>query len=247
MEAVTNKFKKFLNLSAIIILFLCVNFLRIKAEKNFHFANTPLFSKEFSEVAHYQDIWLILLGMRRIAADIAFIQLLQYYGDVPAEELPREKVLELKRKGVLIFGVHRELFKYALRTIRLDRNFEFAVTYTAAALAWVQKRDEEAIKILEDALNFRKTYYQASLYLAAITVRKNKAEKEAIKYLEEAIKFPDAPFLAKVILAEIYKRQKDYKNSLRVWSMLLDIRQEYWRKRAQKEVFELLQKIQNQK
>lgn len=221
---------------AALLFFLLSIFFQDAAKRKFNFKNTYLFSKEFSEIAHYQDFWLIFFGHRRIAADIAFIQLLQYYGEVPDEELPDKlKGESRKRFGLEVFE-HRDLFHYALRCIRLDRNFDFAVTFSAAALAWVQKREEEAIKILSDALNFRPDFYQANLYLSAITITKKKGAKESIFHLEEAITFPDCPDMVKNLLAAIYEDIGDYRNAVRIWSLLIDSRNALYRERSQKKI-----------
>jgi len=151
------------------------------AQKHFTFRNTPLFSKDFSEVARYSDFWLVLFGHRRIAADIVFIQTLQYYGSIHKDEISEgAKVIRGEGFGTGLV-TYDKLFSYALRCVRLDRNFEFAVTFTAAALAWVQKRENEAIALLTDAIDYwdaqkldTPVFYKSSLYLSAIAVTKEK-------------------------------------------------------------------------
>jgi len=221
---------------AALLFFLLSVFFQIKTREQFSFKNTSLFSNAFAEIAHYQDFWSVLFGHRRVAADIAFIQLLQYYGEVPDEELPAGLKGKLRKRSFMEFSEHRDLLHYALRCIRLDRNFDFAVTFSAAALAWVQKREDEAIRVLSDSLGYRPNFYQAGLYLSAITIKKNKGEKESIRYLEEAIKFPDCPELVKSILARIYEIQGDYKDAVRVWSLLIDSRDPYRRRRSREKI-----------
>ncbi len=222
---------------AALIFFLLSIFFQIKTCNEFSFRNTSLFSDAFSEVAHYQDFWPVLFGHRRIASDIAFIQMLQYYGEVPDEEMPDELKEKPRKRTFLEFSEHRDLVHYALRCTRLDRNFDFAVTFSAAALAWVQKREDEAIQVLSDALAFSPEFYQAGLYLSAITMTKKKEDKAAVFYLEKAITFPDCPDLVKSVLARIYEIQGDYRNAVRVWSLLLDSR-DPWRREHVREKIE---------
>ncbi|MFH1958221.1 MAG: hypothetical protein ABIJ15_07095 [bacterium] len=222
---------------AALLFFLLSIFFQIKTCKQFSFKNTSLFSNAFAEIAHYQDFWPILFGHRRIAADIAFIQLLQYYGEVPDEELSAGLKSQPGERAFPEFSEHRNLVHYALRCTRLDRNFDFAVTFSASALAWVQKREDEAIQVLTDALGFRPEFYQAGLYLSAITMTKNKGEKAAVFYLEKAITFPDCPDLVKSVLARIYEIHGDDRNAVRVWSLLIDSR-DAWRKEHAREKIE---------
>jgi len=223
-------------LTGFIVFLLLSVFFQVKAEKHFTFRNTKLFSNEFAEVAGYRDFWLIFFGHRRIAADIVFMEMLQYYGTIHYDELiPGAKKTWGEGFGTGIV-TYSNLFKYALHCIRLDRNFEFAATFSAAALAWVQEREEEGISILEDALKFRPDFFQAGLYLSAITVRKNKGLSESVKYLELAATYPDCPDMVKNILAGIYEKTGDYKNALRIYAMNVNSRDLYYRKNARSKI-----------
>ena len=214
--------KTFFNVAAALIFFLFSVVMQIISERDFRFGNTYLLSKEFSEIGHYQDFWILMMGHRRISSDIAFIQMLQYYGGIPEKEIPDKYRGGSVPEVFYALSEHTDLVHYALRTTRLDRNFDYAVTFSAASLAWVQKRVDEGIAVLEDALKFRPDFYQASLYLAAITIRKEKGEEASIKYMEQAIKFPDCPDMVENILAYIYEEREDYRNAIRIWSMNLD-------------------------
>jgi len=230
------------------VFFIASVLMQTTAQKHFTFRNTPVFSKDFSEVAHYSDFWLVLFGHRRIAADIVFIQTLQYYGSIHKDEIDEgAKVSSGEGLGTGLVR-YDKLSSYALRCARLDRNFEFAVTFTAAALAWVQNRENEAIFLLKDAIDFwdeqqldTPVFYQSSLYLSAIAVRKEKGIAAAAVYMEKAILYPDCPDMVKNILGEIYMRMEDYKNAARVLTMNLDSRNPEYRRKAR----EKLEKIYN--
>jgi len=218
------------------------------AQEHFTFRNTPLFSKDFSEVARYSDFWLVLFGHRRIAADIVFIQTLQYYGSIHKDEI--DEGAKISPGDGFGTGLVRydKLFSYALRCVRLDRNFEFAATFMAAALAWVQNRENEAIFLLTDAIDYwdaqkldAPVFYKSNLYLSAIAVTKEKGIAASIIYMEKAITYPDCPDMMKNILGEIYMREEDYRNAVRVLTMNLDSRNPQYRKKAHKK----LEKIYN--
>ncbi|MEA2081341.1 MAG: hypothetical protein U9O97_01165 [Elusimicrobiota bacterium] len=217
--------------------------MQTSAERHFNFRNTSVFSKDFSQIARYSDFWLVLFGHRRIAADIVFIQTLQYYGSIHEDEISEgAKVSSGEGLGTGLVR-YDKLFSYALRCVRLDRNFEFAVTFTAAALAWVQNRENEAVSLLTDAIDFwdaqkldTPVFYQSSLYLSAIAVRKEKGIEEATVYMEKAITYPDCPDMVKNILGEIYMRMKDYRNAARVLAMNLDSRNPQYRRKSREKL-----------
>lgn len=226
-----------------VIFFIASVLMQEEAGKNFTFRNTPLFSKDFSEVARYSDFWLVMFGHRRIAADIVFIQTLQYYGTIHEDEIIKNARVESGEGFGTGLVKYDKLFSHAIRTARLDRNFEYAVTFTGAALAWVQKRENEAILLLTDAIDYwdaqnldTPVFYQASLYLSAIAVTKEKGIAEATEYMEKAITYPDCPDMVKNILGEIYFRAKDYKNAVRVLEMNLDSQEPLYRDKARKKL-----------
>ncbi len=230
------------------VFFIASILMQNQAQRHFAFRNTPVFSKDFSEVGRYSDFWLVLFGHRRIAADIVFIQTLQYYGSIHEEEIAEGAKLSPGEGFGTGLVRYDKLFSYALRCARLDRNFEFAVTFTAAALAWVQNRENEAIFLLTDAIDFwdaqkldTPVFYQSNLYLSAIAVRKEKGMAASTIYLEKAIRYPDCPDMVKNILGEIYMKLGDYRNAARVLAMNIDSRDPEYRRRAR----EKLEKIYN--
>jgi len=129
------------------------------------------------------DMGGILFGARRLAADIAWIELLQYYGS-PEEPLDRETEFKVSwdmarylmgisgekeeshKPGAeeehyhfdITGGEYSGLYTRCLRVARLDPFFSHVYLYGAGALAWNQNRPDEAIKLLEDGISSIEKY-----------------------------------------------------------------------------------------
>ena len=130
------------------------------------------------------DMSGVLLGARRLAADIAWIELLQYYG---SPEQPLDKETEFKLSWDMtkyLFGlrlqqedthkpgdaekehyhpeisggVYQDLYSYCLRVTELDPFFSYAYLYGAGSLAWNLNRPDEAIKLLENGISSVEKY-----------------------------------------------------------------------------------------
>lgn len=134
---------------------------------------------KISPISNYAatDMCGVLFGARRLAADIAWVQLLQYYGS-PEEPLDQETEFKLSWDMTkFLFGIplekeeshkpgvpeqehehyhapieggnYPELYSNCLRVAELDPFFSYVYLYGAGALAWNLKRPDEALKLLE--------------------------------------------------------------------------------------------------
>jgi len=204
----------------------------IKLNKIFNYDYLLLGNKKLSEVIKYQDVWSIVFGLRRVAADLAFVQEVIYYGSPQYE--PHEK--HKHRHIHLHFHPHLKLLNYAKRVLRLDYHFHFANLFSASALAFVQKRPEEAIELLKEALVYNPKYWKYSLYLGAITIRKEKGEKEVIPFLKKIIQGKRAPDIVKNYFALLCEKYGYIEDAYKMWQDLLDSRDENYRRRAQEHI-----------
>ncbi len=125
------------------------------------------------------DMSAVLFGARRLAADIAWIELLQYYGS-PEQPLDKEtefKIswdmtrylfgLPLEKEGEhktgseeeehyhpdITGGIYKGVYSYCQRVTELDPFFSYAYLYGAGALAWNLNRPDEAMKLLESGIS----------------------------------------------------------------------------------------------
>jgi tetratricopeptide (TPR) repeat protein len=171
---------------------------------------------------YLEDLGSLLIGAHRLAADIAYIQFLQYYGIQGAEEelgppgsghheehghgdrRPRswqERQAELDAaKG------YPRMLEFATRIDRLDPYFNGAVIEAAGALSFNQKRIDEALTLLKEAIERDPSYFRYHLYVSAILYKQKGNDAGMIGLLMEAIKYPDCPALFELILGNLLKK-----------------------------------------
>lgn len=120
-----------------------------------------------------QDLAGVVAGLRRLGADIAWVQLLQFYGS-PEQPLNREAEFDLSidmtrflfglpvvehgkpgarpdedlERAEMPGGTYKELLQYCYRVVNLDPFFSYVYLYGAGALAWNQDRPQEALDLL---------------------------------------------------------------------------------------------------
>lgn len=146
----------------------------------------PLPAARISPLAQYTmlDMTAVLGGVRRLGADIAWIQLLQYYG-TPEKPLDKETEYRLSwdmtkylagmpvqkevcfKEGChdehhyhsqLEGGVYPDFLSYCYRIVRLDPFFDHAYLYGAGALAWNLNRPQEALELLQNGMQALEKY-----------------------------------------------------------------------------------------
>jgi len=184
-----------------------------------------------------QDIAFLSAGFRRLAADAAWIQYLQFLG-----------VREFGRGGYatpeeLAGGVmYPGLMRRTLRIVRLDPWFRQAYLYGASIFAWSEatKSPENAIALLEEGIRYDPDYWMYKTFLAAIAYRERDQFAKMAGILEEALRNPDCPAMIKSILANFYKTEKRYADALRIWEGLIrDERAPEYHERAAGEIVRL--------
>lgn len=159
-----------------------------------------------------QDIALASCGLRAAAADLAWIQLLQYAaGSLPGfDDQPGKPYIHLKT--------------LTLRVVRLDPSFHRAYLFGASILAWFNSvdRPDEAIEILEEGLRNDPGQPLYSEYIAAIAYKRKGDINRMVSLLESTLTDPHSPIEMKAILANLYKSRGEYAKSLAVWEAMLD-------------------------
>jgi hypothetical protein len=130
------------------------------------------------------DMTAIIAGSRRLGADIAWIQLLQYYGS-PEKPLGRDAEFRLSWDMTKYLfgmpvkeevcstpgctheehyhpaiggGIYHELFDHCSRVARLDPFFDHVYLYGAGALAWNLNRPREALELLDRGIRSMEHY-----------------------------------------------------------------------------------------
>ncbi len=158
-----------------------------------------------------QDAALASAGMRACAADLAWIQLLQYAaGGLPeVEDAPGR--------------LYEHMKPLSLRVARLDPSFHRAYLYGAGTLGWLRNtaRTGEAVDILEEGIRRDPGQPLYSEYLAALAYTKNGDDARLVALLESIANDPKSPIEMKAILANMYKQRGDYPRALALWDEML--------------------------
>jgi hypothetical protein len=150
-------------------------------------------------------------GFRRLAADVAWIELLQEVGDVGRVDESDINYPNLK------LGT--------LRIMRIDPYFHSATMFGAVTLAWIRtiNRPDEALEVLQEGIRANPTYWPFQILVASLGfMRADEFDKMCV-LLQDAIKDPECPAITKVILANAYKSHGRIAEAMAIWKMILDL------------------------
>ncbi len=193
----------------------------------------------------------IILGLRRVVSDIAWIQLLQYYGSEPKEigeednDDTHNHFLEHMTK--IQPGKYKLLLNYCQRVVRLDHLFSYVYFYGSSALAWNVERPDEGLQLIEEGkryLEYQKNdpntdYWDLIRYQQAIYYKLGGKYKEMLDELKDIVDRGKAPYMVKAILANLYKKFGEYEKSLEIWYELLYCDDPNYVSRAKKQITEI--------
>ncbi|MFC2060893.1 hypothetical protein ACFLUV_00090 [Elusimicrobiota bacterium] len=188
--------------------------------------------------------------MRRLAADIIWIQTMQYYGT--REKGSKREFHKDRSKDDSLKTVYKDLKSYWQQIIRFDPLFVNAYLIGPTTLGWNLKRYDEAMEIIDEGiytvedmlgrsivLNIKETdgkhplitgsrpYLEElkwKLYtLKSIILFFNQDKfTEAIPLLEKIAFRKETPEEIKIILAQVYEQTGDYKKSASLWLHIYD-------------------------
>lgn len=158
----------------------------------------------------FQDAVLASAGLRAAAADLAWIQLLQYMaGGLPdlRDSRPYEHVKDM-----------------SLRVVRLDPSFHRGYLYGASVLGFFPEVDRpaDALEILQDGMRRDPGQPLYSVYIAALAYKKRGEADQMIAVLESTLADPASPIEMKAIIANLYKSRGEYERALALWEGILD-------------------------
>lgn len=159
----------------------------------------------------FRDSVLAASGLRAAAADLAWIQLLQYM----AGNLP-EIVDRPGRR-------HDRVLSLSRRIMRLDPHFHRGALYGASVLGWFEEvdRPEEAVELLEEGIRRSPEEPLYKLYLAALAFKREGDDARMVGLLEASFDDPRTPTTMRAILANLYARKGDDAKSLETWRRIL--------------------------
>ena len=216
------------------------------------------------------DLLNIAFGQRTLGSDIAWIQVLQYYG-TPESEEGRKALEEAGWFGryepgpeTYTTGKYYDLLKYCQRVVWLDPFFQYTYLYGSASLAWNLNRDSEALELLDMGINnYRRwalispassgvfftsklkysVYWQLEAYRLAIIYKKSAKYSEMVDKLEEIVKLPNVPTTIKAILANTQKKVGNYRRALELWIEIYESGPNEYTDTAENEIKSLRSKL----
>ncbi len=157
-----------------------------------------------------QDISFILFGFRGLAADVAWIQLLQYVGGpgIFDEQSPNK------------FDLVKDL---TLRVTRMDPYYTQAYIFGASLLAWIKviNRPQEALDILKEGLEYNPRYWPLHLFAAGIIYKQKNQLEKMFEQLKIAVTQPDCPVVVKAMVARSSADEGKIEDSIAIWRIIL--------------------------
>ncbi len=168
----------------------------IRSQPSWYFLNLHAYR-------NFSNLLSVSFGFRSLAADIAYISFLQYYGDDDNSATR-----------------YKDLYKYLDEITDADPNFTFAYTYGSAILAFNLKRYDEAIKLIKKGLSYNPEFWKLRFYLGAIIYRQKGDTVKYVGLLEEAVKFEDHPAVIERMLGSIYEITKSPDQAALYWARL---------------------------
>lgn len=157
------------------------------------------------------DMIGLAAGARRLAADLWFVRLMQYYG---TPELSEETAAhEGHDHGVELDygkGKYPQFLPMARHVLEVDPYFSAAGLYGAASLAFNMDRPAEAEELLNFALRYSPREWKYLNVLAAVGYSKAKNPAAVSATIAPLLKDPDCPVMLKQLAAFLNKKAGDY-------------------------------------
>ncbi|OGS08677.1 MAG: hypothetical protein A2270_01535 [Elusimicrobia bacterium RIFOXYA12_FULL_51_18] len=197
-----------------------------------------------------EDALALSLGMRRLAADVWFIRLMQYYGSPDIDE--RENLYaEMPdaghgQPGHHCAGAHfgegqyPDFLPLASHILALDPYFTNAGLYTAGSLAFNLHRPEEAVGFLNGALVYHPKEWKYATLLAAIGYSKSKDPAKVARIITPLIMEPDCPVMLRQLAAFLNKKAGNYSAAYSIYKTILETTKDrFYIDNSRKEIAEL--------
>jgi len=179
-----------------------------------------------------EDAVALALGVRRLAADLWFIRLIQYYGTSeldgrdnsggisedsghgqPGHHCSDENFGE---------GKYPDFLPVARHILALDPYFTNAGLYAAGSLAFNMSRPEEAVSLLNGALIYRPKEWKYVTLLAAIGYSKAKDPAKVAELITPLILEPDCPVMIRQLAAFLNKKMGNYSAAHKIYKTILE-------------------------
>lgn len=165
-----------------------------------------------SPQATLEDAGGVVLGLRRMDANLAWIQTLQYYGTPEKGQSDEEA-----DNGQ---GNYPLFLTYCRHVADIDPYFTYMYLYGGSVLGWNLNRLDEAEALLKEGIANNPTAWRLPQYLAGLAYQRNHNVVELTHFLETVIQDPECPLMMKALLANIYKKQRLFDKAIALWEVI---------------------------
>jgi tetratricopeptide (TPR) repeat protein len=197
------------------------------ASSRHQLAYPPMTASLRNAQTELQDVASVALGMRRLGADLAWVQTLQYYGT--PEEGQSESDFE---NGI---GTYPRFLELCKRTSGIDPYFTFVYYYGGGVLGWNLNRPDEAEELLKAGIAANPAEWRLPQYLAGLAYQKDHDLAKLTLFLESVTSDPQCPLMMKALLANLYKKQKAYGKAISMWQTIYQAGDPDYMRRAQEQ------------
>lgn len=189
----------------------------------------------FSDSA-LSDAGVLSLGIRRLAADIWFIRLMQYYGTHQCLDHHHHDHGD-HDAGT---GKYPDIFPRSRHILGLNPYFTHAGLYSAGALAFNLGRSDEAIELIEQAKRYKPSEWKYNAYLAAIGYRLAGNPGKVADILAPVVRDPECPTMIKQLVAFLNKKIKRYRAAAEIYAdIAMTSRDPYYIRNSRRELAKL--------
>ncbi len=194
----------------------------------------------FSDSA-LSDAGVLSLGMRRLAADVWFIRLMQYYGGLQCGEAKKGDSHHHDHGDYDVgTGKFPDIFSRSRHILDLNPYFTHAGLYSAGALAFNLGRSYEAIELIEQAKRYEPREWKYDAYLAAIGYRLAGNPEKVADILAPVVRDPECPIMIKQLVAFLNKKIKRYRAAAEIYAdIAMTARDPYYVRNSRQELTKL--------
>ncbi len=100
-------------------------------------------------------------------------------------------------------------------------------------------RLDEAEELLKEGIQAHPKEWRLQQFLAGLAYQKNHDINKLAEFLEAFVYEPDCPNMLRSILANIYKKEKRYRDAIRVWLIVYDTQDPIYLERATSQIREM--------
>ncbi len=150
-------------------------------------------------------ITAVTVGVRRFVADMLWLDLLQYYGD-----------LSNRKEG------YRQYYSKLVMITAMDPHFVYAYINGGAVLVWNLNRIPEGVALMEEGLRENPSANRLALLLAALAFQKTHELKKLIPILEDIVRWPDHPPILERMLGFILEKEHKWQEAYLHWGWVIE-------------------------